>query len=76
MPAYYEGPGEMQMSHLIGRPRISVAFGAVIPTLGVNIERRVATELTDRLQAAIEGLGCQPSVKSIVAVNPGPFAGL
>lgn len=54
VPALYEGPREMQIAHLIGRPSIRVTFGAVIPTAGRPIERGEAAGLTSRLHAAIE----------------------
>ncbi len=56
VPARYEGPKDMQMTHLLGRPRISVTFGTVIATKGLPVERGMASELTDRLQASIGNL--------------------
>ena len=56
VPARYEGPKQMHVAHLLGRPRISVKFGAAIPTLGLSVDRSTASALTARLQAAIEGL--------------------
>ena len=56
VPALYDGPRQMQMAHLLGRPRIDVTFGAVIATAGLPVERSTASALTERLQAAIETL--------------------
>ncbi len=60
VPALYEGPKDMQMTHLLGRPRISVTFGAVIPTAGLPVDRCTASELTQQLQTSIEGLRTTP----------------
>jgi len=56
VPARYEGPKGMQVSHLLGRPRITVTFGAAIPTAGMPVARDTASALTERLQASIENL--------------------
>lgn len=56
VPARYEGPKGMQVTHLLGRPRISVTFGAAILTTGLRVERGVASALTAQLQASIEGM--------------------
>lgn len=56
VPARYEGPEGMQVSHLLGRPRVSVSFGATIPTAGLAVDRATASLLTERLQSSIEGL--------------------
>lgn len=56
VPALYEGPKHMHVTHLLGRPRISVTFGAAIPTTGMSIERSTAFALTERLKASIDRL--------------------
>jgi 1-acyl-sn-glycerol-3-phosphate acyltransferase len=56
VPAYYEGPKGMQLTDLLGRPRILVTFGSVISTAGMPVEKNVASALTLRLQIAIEDL--------------------
>ena len=56
VPAFYEGPKEMQMAHLMGRPRIQVTFGPAIPTAGLPVDKATARALTNRLHAAIEQL--------------------
>ncbi len=56
VPARYEGPKGMQMTHLLGRPRISVAFGSVIPTAGLPVDRNTAAALTEQLRVSIEEL--------------------
>jgi 1-acyl-sn-glycerol-3-phosphate acyltransferase len=56
VPARYEGPKGVEVTHLLGRPRICVTFGAPIPTAGLSVQRAVASALTERLQASIENL--------------------
>ena len=56
VPALYEGPSQMHLAHLIGRPRIQVTFGAPIATAGLQADRTASAELSLRLQAAIEEL--------------------
>jgi 1-acyl-sn-glycerol-3-phosphate acyltransferase len=56
VPAFYEGPGEMQVAHLMGRPHIHVAFGAPIATAGLPVGKATTLMLTQRLQSAIEDL--------------------
>ena len=60
VPALYEGPKTMQMTHFLGRPRISVTFGQLIPTAGLTVDRVTASTLTARLQVAIEELRTIP----------------
>ena len=57
VPAFYDGPKEMHVAHLVGRPRIQVSFGQAIPTAGLRIDKATACALTQRLHAAIERLG-------------------
>ena len=56
VPALYEGPKQMQLNHLLGRPRIKVTFGAVIATADLRIDRDTASALTERLKDSIEHL--------------------
>jgi len=56
VPAFYRGPKQMDVAHLMGRPRIQVTFGPRIETAGLPIDRSAATALTLRLQAAVEDL--------------------
>ena len=53
VPAFYQGPAHMQVGHLMHRPRIRVTFGAPIPTTGLPVARRTATDLTRQVEAAI-----------------------
>ncbi len=56
VPALYEGPRQMHVAHLLGRPSIRVTFGTPIPTDGLSTEKSTAAVLTERLQASIAGL--------------------
>lgn len=67
VPALYEGPKDMQMTHLLGRPRISVTFGAAIPTAGLPVDRSTACVLTERLQISIEKLRAFPNSVAVAA---------
>ena len=57
VPAFYRGPKHMHVAHLVGRPRVQITFGDIIPTAGLNIDKYVASALTRELQVAIECLG-------------------
>lgn len=56
VPALYEGPRQMHVAHLLGRPSIRVTFGTPIPTDGLPTEKSTAAVLTERLQASIADL--------------------
>ena len=56
VPAYYQGPADMHVAHLMHRPRIQLAFGTPIPTASLPMGRNTAFALTEQLQAAIEDL--------------------
>ena len=53
VPAFYQGPPNMQVGHLTNRPRIRVTFGTPIPTTGLPIVRETAIELTRQIESAI-----------------------
>ena len=63
VPAYYRGPTHMEISHLVGRPRVQISFGEIIPTLGLRPDRAMASNLTGRMQVAIEALGAVDVLK-------------
>ncbi len=56
VPAFYQGPARMQVAHLMGRPRIKIAFGPPISTVDLPVGKATTLELTHRLQIAIEAL--------------------
>jgi len=53
VPAFYEGPEQMQIGHVMHRPRIRVTFGAPIPTTGLPIDRATTLALTRQIEIAI-----------------------
>jgi len=56
VPAFYEGPGHIQMGHVMHRPRIRVTFGAPIPTTELLLGKATALALTHQLECAIAKL--------------------
>ncbi len=64
VPAYYQGPAEMHIAHLVRRPRVQMTFGPPIPTTTLQAGKTAAFELTQKLQAAIEDL------RAVAAVEP------
>lgn len=53
VPAFYEGPKDMHIAHIMHRPRIRVTFGAPIPTTLLPLGKETTAVLTRRLQTAI-----------------------
>ena len=53
VPAFFQGPKQMQVAHLLHRPLIRVTFGSPIPTEELHIGRKTTIDLTRQLQAAI-----------------------
>ena len=56
VPAYFHGPKQMQVAHLLHRPLIRVTFGSPIKTAGLPFGKGTAIDLTRQLQLAIEEL--------------------
>jgi 1-acyl-sn-glycerol-3-phosphate acyltransferase len=56
VPAFFEGPKQMQVAHLLNRPPIRVTFASPIPTSELPVGKETTVELTRRLQAAIGDL--------------------
>ncbi len=53
VPAFFQGPKQMQVAHLLHRPVIRVTFGSPIPTAELPIGKQTTIDLTRQLQAAI-----------------------
>ena len=53
VPAFYQGPKDMHIAHIMRRPRIRVTFGAPIPTTLLPLGKATTVVLTRQLQAAI-----------------------
>jgi 1-acyl-sn-glycerol-3-phosphate acyltransferase len=56
VPAYFHGPKQMQLAHLLHRPRIRVTFGSPIQTAELPVGKATTIDLTRQLQLAIEEL--------------------
>jgi 1-acyl-sn-glycerol-3-phosphate acyltransferase len=53
VPAFFQGPKQMQVAHLLHRPPIQVTFGSPIPTAKLPIGKTTTIDLTWQLQAAV-----------------------
>ena len=53
VPAYFRGPKQMQIVHLLHRPPVRVAFGSPIATADLPLGKGTTINLTHQLQAAI-----------------------
>ena len=53
VPAFFQGPKQMQVAHLLHRPLIRVIFGSPIPTAELPLGKGTTIELTQQLQTAI-----------------------
>jgi 1-acyl-sn-glycerol-3-phosphate acyltransferase len=53
VPAFFQGPKQMQVAHLLHRPLIRVTFGSPIPTVELPIGKGTTIDLTRQLQAVI-----------------------
>jgi 1-acyl-sn-glycerol-3-phosphate acyltransferase len=53
VPAFFHGPKQMQVAHLLHRPPIRVTFGSPIPTSELSFGKETTIDLTRQLQAAI-----------------------
>jgi 1-acyl-sn-glycerol-3-phosphate acyltransferase len=53
VPAFFQGPKQMQVAHLLHRPVIRVTFGSPIPTAELPIGNQKTIDLTRQLQETI-----------------------
>jgi len=53
VPAFFQGPKQMQVAHLLHRPLIRVTFGSPIPTAELPFGKGTTIELTRQLETAI-----------------------
>ena len=56
VPAFFQGPKQMEIAHLLNRPHIGVAFGAPIPTIGLSGGKEAIIDLTQQIQIATNEL--------------------
>ena len=64
VPAFFQGPRQIQAAHLLRRPTIEVTFGSPIPTAGLPFGKGTTINLTRQLRAAIGELQSAASSKS------------
>lgn len=57
VPAFYEGPKQMEVGHVMHRPSIRVTFGTPIPTQDLLPGKATTFALTHELEGAIAKLG-------------------
>ena len=67
VPAFFQGPRQIQVAHLLHRPSIQVTFGSPIPTAGLPLGRGTTINLTRQLQTAIGQLRLVANSKQIAA---------
>jgi 1-acyl-sn-glycerol-3-phosphate acyltransferase len=67
VPAFFEGPKQMQVVHFLHRPLIRVTFGSPIPTATLPVGKGTTIELTRQLQAAIDELRTTANPKQFAA---------
>ena len=67
VPAFFQGPKQMLVAHLLHRPLIRVTFGSPIPTAGLPLGKRTTIELTRQLQVAIGELRLIRDCKRVAA---------
>jgi 1-acyl-sn-glycerol-3-phosphate acyltransferase len=53
VPAFFQGPKQMRVAHLLHRPQIRVIFGSPIPTAELPVGKGTTIDLTHQIQAAI-----------------------
>jgi hypothetical protein len=56
VPAFYQGPEDMKIAHVMYRPGIRVTFGTPIPTAELTFARETTITLTRQLEFAVANL--------------------
>jgi 1-acyl-sn-glycerol-3-phosphate acyltransferase len=56
VPAFFQGPKQLQVAHLLHRPLIRMTFGSPIPTAELPFGKGTTIDLTRQLQATIDEL--------------------
>lgn len=73
VPAFFQGPKQTQVVHLLRRPLVRVTFGSLIPTAELPIRKATTIDLTRQLQAAIDELRSIPDSTLVAAQTFGTF---
>jgi 1-acyl-sn-glycerol-3-phosphate acyltransferase len=67
VPAFFQGPKQMQVVHLLHRPPVRVTFGSPIPTAKLPVGKTMTIDLTGQIQAAIGELRSVANFKLFAA---------
>ena len=67
VPAFFQGPSQIQVAHFLRRPTIQMTFGLPIATAGLPFGKGTTINLTRRLQTAIGELRSTATSKLIAA---------
>lgn len=67
VPAFFQGPKQMKVAHLLHRPLIRVTFGSPISTAELPIGKMTTIDLTRQLQTAIGELRSAANSKFLAA---------
>jgi len=67
VPAFFQGPSQIQVAHFLRRPTIQVTFGLPIATAGLPFGKGTTINLTRQLQTAIGELRSTATSKLIAA---------
>jgi 1-acyl-sn-glycerol-3-phosphate acyltransferase len=68
VPAFFQGPKQMQVAHLLHRPPIRVTFGSPISTAEMPFGKRTTIDLTRQIQTAIGKLRSTADTSTTVAL--------
>jgi 1-acyl-sn-glycerol-3-phosphate acyltransferase len=67
VPAFFQGPKQIQVAHFLHRPKIQVTFGLPIATAELPFGKGTTIDLTRQLQAAIGELRSTADARLIAA---------
>ena len=67
VPAFFQGPSQIQVAHFLRRPTIQMTFGLPIATAGLPFGKGTTINLTRQLQTAIGELRSTATSKLIAA---------
>lgn len=67
VPAFFHGPKQMEVAHLLNRPHVEVAFGAPIMTTDLVDGKETINALTEQLQIATNDLRSNSNFKKLAA---------
>jgi len=56
IPAFFQGPKQIEVAHMLNRPHVGVVFGAPIPTIDLMAGKQTIIDLTQQIQTATNEL--------------------